>query len=90
MLARMNFASTLAANQKFKLAATAVVARNSPQALVDFLLTRYTPSIEPDVYADLVGYAGSGLTWSGSDTQLQTKGAGLAHLVMGAAEYQVI
>jgi uncharacterized protein (DUF1800 family) len=90
MLARMNFASTLAANQKFKLAAAAAAARSSPQALVDLLLTRYTPSIEPDVYADLVSYAGSGLTWTGSDTQLQTKGAGLAHLVMGAAEYQVI
>jgi hypothetical protein len=89
MLARMNFAASLAGNQKFKLAASATSgARSSPQALVDFLLTRLSPTLENSVYADIVNYAGSGGTWTGSDTQVQTKAAGAAHLVLGSADYQ--
>ena len=42
MLARMNFASTLASNQKFKLATAAAGAKQSPQALVNYLLARLT------------------------------------------------
>ena len=91
MLARMNFASALASNQKFKLAMAASGARSSPQALVDQLLTRLTPADLPrDAFADLVSYAGAGAPWTGSDTQLQTKAAGLAHLVLGSAEYQFV
>ena len=91
MLARMNFASTLAANQKFKLAAAAAGARSSPQALVDYLLTRMTPAdLDNAVHGDLVSYAASGAAWSGSDAQLQTKGAGLAHLILGSPEYQFV
>ena len=91
MLARMNFASTLAANQKFKLATSAAGARSSPQALVDFLLTRITPAdLDAGTYADLITYAGAGVTWTGSDAQLQTKAAGLAHLMLGSPEYQFL
>ena len=90
MLARMNFGSTLAANQKFRLATAAAAARSSPQALVDFLLTRLTPDLESDVYGDLITYAAAGLNWTGTDTQLQTKAPGLAHLIMGSAGYQVV
>ncbi len=90
MLARMNFASTLAANQKFKLADAAASAKGSPQALVDFVLSRLTADVERDTYGDLVTYAGAGGAWTGSATQLQTKAAGLAHLVLGSAEYQVV
>jgi uncharacterized protein (DUF1800 family) len=88
MLARMNFASTLAANQKFNLAKAAVVARSSPQALVAFLTTRLTADLENDVYNDLVVYAGAGGAWTGSDTQLQSKAPGVVHLLLGSAEYQ--
>lgn len=90
MLARMNFASTLAGNQKFKLATAAAGARSSPQALVNYLLTRLTPNLDNDVLGDLVSYAASGSAWSGSDVQLQTKGAGLAHLILGSPEYQFV
>jgi uncharacterized protein (DUF1800 family) len=88
MLARMNFASALALNQKFNLAKAAAGARSSPQALVDFLTARVTADLETDVYNDLVAYAGAGGTWTGSDTQLQSKAPGVIHLLLGSAEYQ--
>jgi uncharacterized protein (DUF1800 family) len=90
MLARMNFASALALNQKFKLATAATAGKSSPQALVDYMLARLTADVEPAVLGDLVGYAGAGGAWTGSTTQLQAKASGLAHLILGSAEYQVI
>jgi uncharacterized protein (DUF1800 family) len=92
MLARMNFASTLASNQKFKLA-TAVAAagaRGSSQDVVDFLLTRFTPALNSTMYGELAAYAAAGSAWTGSDAQLQAKASGLAHLIVGSPEYQVI
>ena len=90
MLARMNFASTLAANQKFNLAAAANGARSSPQAVVDFMLTQLTPMLDSRMYADLSSYAASGGAWTGSASQLQAKTSGLAHLIVGSPEYQVM
>jgi uncharacterized protein (DUF1800 family) len=90
MLARMNFASALAANQKFRLAAAAAAAKQSPQELVSFMVDRITPASIKSMYGDLVAYASSGATWTGSDAQMQTKASGLAHLILGSAEYQFI
>jgi len=93
MLARMNFASTLALNQKFNIANAAKPAKASPTSLVDFLLSRLTGDINNDVYADLVTYAATLTTgggWTGSDAQLQTKAPGLVHLILGSAEYQFV
>jgi len=91
MLARMNFASTIASNQKFKLASAASSARANPQTLVAYMLSRLTPAdVDNDVYADLVGYASAGSAWTGSDSQLQTKASGLAHLILGSPEYQFV
>jgi hypothetical protein len=42
------------------------------------------------MYSDLVVYASSGAAWTGSDAQLQTKASGLAHLILGSAEYQFV
>lgn len=88
MLARMNFASTLAFNQKFNIAKAVAVARSSPQALVAFVTSHLTADLENDVYNDLVSYASAGGAWTGSDTQLQSKGPGIVHLLLGSAEYQ--
>jgi len=88
MLARMNFASTLALNQKFRLATAAAGARSSPQALVAFMTSRLTADF--DGTGDLVAYASAGSTWTGSDAQLQAKGSGLAHLILGSPEYQFV
>jgi uncharacterized protein (DUF1800 family) len=90
MLARMNFASTLSSNQKFRLATAAASAKQSPQALVNYLLTRMKPASLNSMYSDLVVYASSGAAWTGSDAQVQTKAAGLAHLILGSAEYQFV
>ncbi len=91
MLNRMNFASALAANQKFRLAAAAAVAKQSPQAVVNYMLTRLTPSdVSGAVYNDLVAYASAVTSWTGSDAQLQAKAPGLAHLILGSAEYQFV
>ncbi|HZR23225.1 MAG TPA: DUF1800 domain-containing protein [Vicinamibacterales bacterium] len=90
MLARMNFASTLALNQKFRIATAAASSRSTSRALVDFLTSRLTADFDSTTYNDLVTYAASGGTWTGSDTQLQTKGSGLVHLILGSAEYQFV
>ena len=91
MLARMNFASAVASNQKFKLATAAASARQSPQAVVNYVLTRLTPAdLDADVLATLDTYASAGGAWTGSDAQLQAKVAGVAHLVLGSPEYQFV
>ena len=89
MLARMNFGSALAANQKFNLAAAAAPSRSSSRAVVDYVVGRLTVDLPSDVYNDLVAYAASG-SWTGSDAQLQTKAPGLVHLVVGSAAYQFV
>ena len=90
MLNRMNWASNLAANQQFRLAAAAAGARSSPQALVDYLTSRLMFAAAPSMNADLVNYANTGGVWTGSDTQLRTKTAGIVHLILGSAEYQFV
>jgi len=89
MLARMNFASTLAFNQEFNLrtAASGAGARSS-RSLVDFLLGRLTTDVDGSVYNDLLAYASSGVASTLSDAQLLSKSAGLAHLILGSPEYQ--
>ena len=91
MLTRMNFASALASNQKFRLATAAAGAKQSPQALVNYMLSRLTAAdVSGAVYNDLLAYASAVTTWTGSDAQLQAKTPGLAHLILGSAEYQFL
>jgi uncharacterized protein (DUF1800 family) len=90
MLARMNFGSALAGNQKFNLATAAAPSRSSSRAVVDYVVSRLTVDLPNDVYNDLVAYAASGAAWTGSDAQLQTKAPGLVHLVLGSAAYQFV
>jgi uncharacterized protein (DUF1800 family) len=91
MLTRMNFASTLAFNQKFRLATAAAGAKQSPQALLNYMLSRLTAAdTSGSVYNDLLAYASAVPTWTGSDAQLQAKASGLAHLILGSAEYQFL
>ena len=89
-LARMNYASTLAANQKFNLATASASARSSSHAVVDYLLSRLTVDVGNDVYNDVLAYAAAGVSWTGSDSQLQTKSPGIVHLILGSAEYQFV
>ena len=89
MLSRMNFAATLMGNQKFNLGRELAPYRQSPNSVVDYMLNHFTYSpITLDVYNALLEYARGGGAWTGSDTQLNNKGAGLARLIVASSEYQ--
>ena len=89
MLARMNFAATLMANQKFNLGRELQPYRQTPERVVEYMLNHFTYApISPDVYNALLEYVRGGATWSGSQAQLDNKGAGLARLIVAASEYQ--
>ena len=49
-----------------------------------------TAEFPSDSYGALVDYARAGGAWTGSDTQLATKAAGLAHLIVGSGDYQLV
>jgi uncharacterized protein (DUF1800 family) len=93
MLARMNYASTLAANQKFNLA-TAVKAAGAgvtPEAMLAYFADQIiTAPLDPGVTTELSNYLHANGAWTGSDTQLQTKASGLVHLSASLPEYQLI
>jgi uncharacterized protein (DUF1800 family) len=91
MLARMNFASALAANQKFRLVAAARPFAANPSSLLAWALDalRAAP-FEGPAQSELANYLLATGAWSGSDAQLQAKVPGLVHLVAGAPEYQLI
>jgi uncharacterized protein (DUF1800 family) len=89
MLSRMNFAATLMANQKFNLGRELQDYRQSADRVVDYMLNHYTYApMSPVVYNALLEYARGGGAWTGNDTQLNNKGAGLARLIVASSEYQ--
>jgi len=89
-LARMNFASTLAANQKFNLATSAKASNRSPQAFLSYLMDSIaTPPVDGSVRNEWMTYLTATGTWTGSEAQLQSKGSGLVHLIAGSPEYQL-
>ena len=92
MLARMNFAATLAGNQKFELRnAARATGVKSPENLVSWAMDRMTPApFDGSSYSALLDYARAGAAWTGSDTQLATKASGVAHLIVGSGEYQLV
>ena len=91
MLARMNFAATLMGNQKNNLGRELQPYRQSPDRVVDYMLNRYNYApYTTDVYNALLEYARSGGAWTGNDTQLNNKGAGLARLIVASSEYQFV
>jgi uncharacterized protein (DUF1800 family) len=91
MLARMNFASTLAGNQRFNLATAAAPYGKSPEALLSYVLDSIrTAPLESSVRAELAAYLRATTAWTGSGAQLQAKVPGLVHLVASTAEYQFL
>jgi hypothetical protein len=87
MLERMNFAATLAGSQKTSLGDAAKPYARTPDAVLSYFLDRLSPApFENGPYQELRAYLQSG-AWTGSDTQVRTKAAGLVHLVAGSAEY---
>jgi len=91
MLARTNFAATLAASQKEFLAASLASDGGTPQALLAAMLDRVTPApLDLGPQQALMSYLGGAGTWIGSGEQLNTRSAGLVRLLVGSSEYQFV
>jgi uncharacterized protein (DUF1800 family) len=92
MLARMNFAAQLAANQKFALRDLSRGHGSTQEELLGHMLDRLTPpEYASDAYDSLLAYVRAGEpNWTGSDAQLATKSAGLVHLIVGSGDYQLV
>ncbi len=96
-LARINFASTLAANQKFNLAAGSVgipgitSSANGAQTLLSVVLgLSQSPPYDPATANELLTDLQPTGAWTGTSSQLQTKVPGLVHLLIGSPEYQLV
>src|SRR3954469_25637064 len=84
MLARLNFAATLASNQKFNVARAVKPSGQSADSVLAYFLNELsTPALDSSVTAGLNGYLRATGAWTGSDAQLQNKSAGLVHLIAG-------
>jgi uncharacterized protein (DUF1800 family) len=91
MLARTNFAATLAASQKQHLAAALEPDGQTPQALLAAMLDRLTPApLDAAPQQALMAYLAAAGTWTGDGEQLNTRAAGLARLLVGSSEYQLV
>jgi uncharacterized protein (DUF1800 family) len=91
MLARMNFASTLASSQKFTLATSAKEAGKTPEGLLAYFQDQLaTASPDSSASTELMTYLRATGAWTGTDAQLQAKSAGLVHLIAGSPEYQLV
>jgi uncharacterized protein (DUF1800 family) len=93
MLARMNFASALASNQKFNLLAAVKNAKATatPETLLAYFADAIvTAPADASVTTELSNYLHATGAWTGADAQLQAKSAGLVHLMAGSPEYQLI
>ena len=91
MLARTNFAATLAATQKQFLAVALESDARTPQALLAAMLDRVTPApFDAAPQQALMSYLQGAGSWTGSTEQLTTRAAGLARLLVGSSEYQLV
>jgi uncharacterized protein (DUF1800 family) len=91
MLARMNFAAALASNQRFNLARDAGAFRASPEQLLGYFEDRFTGApFDNGARGELLSYLRSDGTWNGTDAQIAARGPGLARLVVGSSEYQLV
>jgi uncharacterized protein (DUF1800 family) len=91
MLARTNFAATLAASQKGFLAASLATGARTPQDLMTAIFDRLTPApLDFGPRQALMSYLAATGEWTGTGEQLNSRTAGLARLVTGSGEYQLI
>jgi len=91
MLARTNFAATLASSQKAFLGATLKAKSQTPEALLGAMLDRVTPApLDAGPEQALMTYLFAAGAWNGSGEQLNTRASGLARLLVGSSEYQLV
>jgi uncharacterized protein (DUF1800 family) len=92
MLARMNFAASLAANQRFNLTTSVknAGAGKSPESLLSYVMDALVSApLDPGVASELGAYLRATGAWTGTDAQVQAKTSGLVHLIAGSPEYQL-
>lgn len=90
MLARINFGSTLATNQRFNLTAAARGVGSTPDRLLSTVLgLSQVPTYDSGVATEMLTYLNANIRWTGSDSQLNTKLAALVHMIIGSPEYQL-
>jgi uncharacterized protein (DUF1800 family) len=88
MLSRMNFASSLAQNQRFNLARDAQPHRATPERVLEYMLARFrTMGYSTPATTAMIEYLRS-TAWTGADAQLQARIPGLTRLIVGSGEYQ--
>jgi uncharacterized protein (DUF1800 family) len=93
MLSRMNFGASLASNQKFNLLTAVKNAGvgKTPETLQAFFADQLiTAPMDSTATTELNNYLHANGAWTGSDTQLQAKSAGLVHLMVGSPEFQFV
>jgi uncharacterized protein (DUF1800 family) len=91
MLARSNFGSALVSGQKPHLAAALASDGQTASGLLSAMLDRISPApLDSNPQQVLASYLLAGGAWSGSQDQLETRASGLARLLVGSAEYQLI
>jgi uncharacterized protein (DUF1800 family) len=89
MLTRMNFSAALAQNQRFNLARDAQPYRQSPDRVLEYMLSRFqTIGFSAVATTAMMDYLRAGSAWTGADAQLNQKIPGLTRLIVGAGEYQ--
>ena len=91
ILARMNFAASLAENQRIAIVAPALGAAASSASFLNHFLDQLTlPDLSNDVRVALLEYLEAGGGWTGSSSQVTTKSSGLVHLLAASSEYQFV
>ena len=91
MLARTNFAATVASSQKQFLAASLASDGGTADRLLATMLDRVTPApFDSAPQQALMDYLLADGSWTGSQSQLETRASGLARLLVGCSEYQLI
>jgi len=91
MLARTNFAALLAASQKHHLGAGLQAEGQTSSGLLAELRDRVTTApLDAVPERALRAYLAAADSWTGSPSQLDTRAAGLARLLVGSSEYQLV
>ena len=91
MLSRTNYAAALASNQKQFLASSLAADAGTPQSLLTTMLDRVTTApLDSAPQQALMSYLAAAGSWIGTGDQLNTRAAGLARLLVGSAEYQLV
>ena len=91
MLSRSNYAAALASNQKAFLASSLAADAGTPQDLMTTMLDRVTTApLDLGPQQALMSYLAAAGSWIGTGDQLNTRAAGLARLLVGSAEYQLV